>query len=171
MHAIKGFLIGIALAMGASAGAHAQETCYEGRPVPAIWSCAGNDSNSADFTSDCRFIDAHVEQVVVACPAPPGGWAGAYWSDMQSVDTLRRLSCDDAGFGPPAAIDGQICKSDATPNGGAYVYTYKYTSGNSQDKAHQLMFCYPSKAAAPSASGNVPGDTRNRVSAYACAGK
>jgi hypothetical protein len=84
---------------------------------------------------------------------------------MSSVDTLRRKSCSAAGFGAPTAIDGQVCKSAATPNGGAYVYTYKYTSGNSQDKQHQLFYCYASKSQVPKGQGAAG----NKVTQYACA--
>ncbi|MBY3155214.1 hypothetical protein HFO56_23105 [Rhizobium laguerreae] len=85
------------------------------------------------------------------------------------MDTLRRKSCSAAGFGTPTAIGGQVCKSAATPNGGAYVYTYKYTSGNTQDKKHQLFYCYASLSQAPSTTWRAPGATANKVTQYACA--
>jgi hypothetical protein len=166
MRIFYAILTAIALTASATVAA-AAALCYESRPVKAGMVCTQNTSKSADFTSGCRWVDAHVEQVVVDCPPPPGGWAGAMWSDMSSVDTLRRKSCSAAGFSAPAAIGGQVCKSAATPYGGAYIYTYKYTSGNTQDKKHQLFFCYASASQAP-ASGR-PGTTANKVTHYACA--
>lgn len=165
MRAFKRILVAAAFGLGMSSLAHADGVCYEPRTVPATWACQDNDGNSVDFTSGCQFVAQHVEQFEVACP---GQWAGAMWSDTSSSETIRRMSCSGAGLGAPTSIGGMICKSSATPGGGGYVYTYKYTSGNTQDKAHQLFYCYRSRADAPSRSLEAPA-SGNKVTAYACA--
>ncbi|MBY3432699.1 hypothetical protein HFN89_00735 [Rhizobium laguerreae] len=56
----------IALA-GSTSGASAQ-TCYGTQVVPPTLDCGANSSKSADFSSPCTTIPAHVVTVVVACP-------------------------------------------------------------------------------------------------------
>jgi uncharacterized membrane protein YgcG len=58
------------IALAGSTSTASAQTCYGAQLVPATMNCSANSSRSADFSSPCTTIPAHVITVVVACPVP-----------------------------------------------------------------------------------------------------
>ncbi|MBY3432737.1 hypothetical protein HFN89_00925 [Rhizobium laguerreae] len=74
MHILNGILAAIAFGAVASA-ANAAPVCYQLKPIQAGLVCTPNSTKSADFTSGCQWVAAHMEQVVVQWPSStPSSW-------------------------------------------------------------------------------------------------
>ncbi|MCS4088646.1 hypothetical protein [Rhizobium sp. BK176] len=58
------------IALAGSASIASAQTCYGTQLVPTTMDCSANASRSADFSSPCTTVPAHVITVVVACPVP-----------------------------------------------------------------------------------------------------
>lgn len=181
---MKSFILTAAIFAGLCSTQAYAKTCKEPQYVPAKVVCDNNSSKSADFTTGCKFIAAHYEDVEVECPAQ--------WVNVSSSDTTATQSqiCSRAGL-TSANIDGKTCASgEQRPttgeNASGIAYRYgkenggtggnivtNYTirgntggcspnsSGSCMDYAYTYTYCY--------ASGQKKDyDNSDRVVAFAC---
>ncbi len=115
-----------------SGTAFAAEKCYETVPVEASYKCGNNDSNSADFTSDCTYVPASFEEEEVDCP---GRWVNITQATSGSsapVPTQAQV-CSAKGL-KPAKIGGMFCASgERTPRVGGYWESINYKYGRKGD--------------------------------------
>jgi len=140
-----------------SAFATSEEICFEDVPIPASLSCAGNDSESADFSSGCSNTPATTKKVEVPCP-DDGRWvnvtAATYRVTIKGTRTNRPTSipgtshaevCAGAGL-KPASLDGNVCAAgERRPMiGGRWEgINYKYGKkgdGNKSDGGDRPQF-------------------------------
>nr|WP_250808531.1 hypothetical protein [Neorhizobium tomejilense] len=124
--------------------ARAQEKCYQDTLVEASFDCDGNDSRSADFTTGCKAVPAHIEKKEIACPV--GKWV--------NVSAETRVSSSGKAITPaqvcasvgmlPFNVNGKICASGERParaGNGWQSIVYKYGlkgGGNGNDGGDRL---------------------------------
>lgn len=106
--------------------------------------CAGNNSKSADFTSGCQAVPAHIEKQEVECAV--GKWVNiAASTKMGSSGKLvtQAQVCATVGM-VPANANGKVCASGERParqGNGWETIIYKYGlkgGGNGNDGGDKL---------------------------------
>ncbi|MCV9964076.1 hypothetical protein OIU34_19530 [Pararhizobium sp. BT-229] len=125
--------------------AQAAGKCYEDVWVEAKLECAGSDSKSADFTTGCKVVAAHMEKQEISCPV--GKWvnvtAETKVGTSGKVVTLAQV-CATAGM-VPYNINGKVCASGERParaGNGWESIVYKYGlkgGGNGNDGGDKLQ--------------------------------
>jgi hypothetical protein len=112
--------------------------------VDAHMGCAGNNSKSADFTSGCQAVPAHIEKQEVECAV--GKWVNiAASTKMGSSGKLvtQAQVCATVGM-VPANANGKVCASGERParqGNGWETIIYKYGlkgGGNDNDGGEKL---------------------------------
>lgn len=144
--------------------AQAAEKCYKDVPVAAGWSCAGNDSKSADFTNGCKFVAAHTEAVEVECPVT------ARWVNSNNAASSPETVCGTYGL-KPTNINGQVCASGANrPSTGAGWNGINYYNGTWTGSGSNVGGYGVSKTTQQS-NGSTNGSGGNsKITYYACLG-
>lgn len=122
----------------------AAEKCYQDVWVEAKLECAGSDSKSADFTTGCKAVAAHMDKQEIACPV--GKWVNVKAETRvgsSGVVVTQSQVCATAGMAP-FNINGKVCASGERParaGNGWETIVYKYGlkgGGNGNDGGDKL---------------------------------
>jgi len=106
----------------ALSGFSAQAACYQEMMGDPIMSCNGGiQGNSADFASNCTYVQGPPVQVEVTCPG--------MWVNTISDSETRGEACARVGLAA-ADLDGQVCAAgEARPRTGTNWDGIKYRYG------------------------------------------
>jgi hypothetical protein len=181
---MKKLIIASLFVLASGISAQAAQKCYEDVYVPEKLSCAGTDSNNADFAEGCKVEAAHTDQKEVEC--------SARWVNINGKMPTQSQAevCAERGL-QPSTINGQRCaagerrpvtgenydninykfgKWGSTLNGGSTVKLYTYSFGGSS--AHESGIYVPPTTASyyTCYDGDDKKDMDNTdyVVAYAC---
>lgn len=123
----------------------AHAACYQDVSVNAKLECSSSSSKSADFTSGCKWVPAHIEKQEIACPV--GKWVNVAAETRVSTSgkaVTQAQVCATVGM-VPYSINGKMCASGERParqGNGWEAIVYKYGlkgGGNGNDGGDKLQ--------------------------------
>ncbi len=118
---LLGALKYLPLALLLTASEAAATKCYEYLDIPESVDCSANSSNSADFTSDCKHVEAKQEVIEITCPFR--------WVNTDGAKTHAQV-CQSAGL-KTTSVGKEICSSGERRAPDTYNFIYGQWGGSS----------------------------------------
>lgn len=157
---IFGALKYVPLIMVLTASEAAATKCFEYIDIPESVDCSANGSNSADFTSDCKHVEAQQEVIEVACPFR--------WVNTDGTKTHTQV-CQAEGLKKTTSVSGEVCSSGERRAPDTYNFIYGKWGGNTSGgiettNRNGKLYCWANRQ-------KKDYDPTDIITAYPCTGQ
>ncbi|MNU26954.1 hypothetical protein D3C71_153370 [compost metagenome] len=134
--------------------------CFEYLDIPESLDCTANGGNSADFTNDCKRVEASQEVIEVACPFR--------WVSTDGTKTHAQV-CQAEGLKTTSSVSAEVCSSGERRAPDTYNFIYGKWGGVSSGgiettSRNGKFYCWGSRQ-------KKDYDRTDIITAYPCTGQ